>query len=140
MKPQKTCPYCHKEFNPCPARYRRQKACPNKRCQRHRRRETNRRYYRANRYDRDYGWEKRKAWRQKHGRAYMRAYRKKHMFYVKRNRHQQHRRNRKSRRIVKSDVWKSLQCGKLMRIHILESDCKVRLMRLLPEGKIEKGD
>ena len=135
MKPQKTCPYCHAKFTPYPARYRRQKACSKKSCQRQRRRKTDRTYYQANRYDQDYRWDQRKAWRQKYGKAYMRKYRKEDEFYVKRNRKKQRQRNRKNRRIVKYDVWTSLRCGKLMRIHILESDCKVRLIRLLPEGK-----
>ena len=138
MKPQKTCPYCHEKFDPYPARYRRQKACQKTKCQRQRRRDSNARHYRKNRYDLDFRWDQRKEWREKHGRAYMRQYRKEHSTYVKRNRRRQQIRDRKKRHLVKSDVWKQLYSGKLMRIHVLEKSCKVRLMRLLPEGKRAK--
>lgn len=135
MKPQKTCIYCRRLFDPYPALYRRQRACREPTCQRQRRRDTNRANYQSHRYDSDYRWEKKKAWRRTQGRAYMRRYRQAHPAYVKKNRQQQYRRNRRKRNLVKSDVWKSLYSGKLMRIHILESDCKVRLIRLLPEEK-----
>jgi hypothetical protein len=133
MKPRKTCVYCRKLFDPYPALYRRQRACREPTCQRQRRRDTNRTNYRSHRYDSDYRWEKKKDWRQRHGRNYMRHYRKEHLEYVKANRRQQKRRNQRNRQmIVKSDVWKSLCIGKLMRINILESDCKFRRIRLLP--------
>ncbi len=133
MKPRKTCVYCRKLFDPYPALYRRQRACREPTCQRQRRRDTNRTYRLKNPYDADYRREVKKRWQQKNGRAYMREYRKKHEEYAKSNRRQQHRRNRcRSQMIVKKDVWKTLWSGKLMRIRVLESDCKERLMRLLP--------
>ena len=136
MKLRKTCVYCHCLFEPYPARYQRQKACSKPSCQRQRRRDTNRRNHAAHRYDSDYRWGKKKAWRQRYGRDYMRHYRQTHFSYLKRNRCQQRKRNhRKRRMIVKSDLWTSLHSGKLVRIRILESDCKERLMRLLPPMK-----
>jgi DNA-directed RNA polymerase subunit E'/Rpb7 len=62
----------------------------------------------------------------------MRRYRQVHPTYLKRNRQQQHHRDRKKQILVKSDLWKSLHSGKLVRIRILEESCKERLMRLLP--------
>jgi hypothetical protein len=131
MIPQRNCAYCHELFNPYSGR---QNACPKQTCQKQRRQETNRRYYQANRYERDHRWKEKKAWSEAHGQRYMRTYRKKNLDYVKRNRAQQRERNRRRRKkIVKSDVWKRLYSGKLMRISVLEQDCKVRLIRLLPE-------
>lgn len=135
MNPQKRCKYCHEQFSPYPGRYRRQRACSKAECQRQRRRDTNRTYRLKNPYDADYRREVKKRWRQRHGRDYMRAYRKSRSDYVQANRRQQHRRNRKRRNLVKKDVWTSLCSGKIMRIRILESDCKERLMRLLPPMK-----
>ena len=136
MRPRKKCPYCHRLFDPYPGQYHIQKACLKPECQKQRRRQTNRDYREKNRYDADYRRPLKKAWRQAHGRLYMRRYRKKHVDYVKRNRRLQLKRNeRRRRKIVKKDVWNTLWCGKLMRIRILESDCKERLMRLLPEEK-----
>ncbi len=134
MKPSKICAYCHEPFVPYAFHYRRQRACSKPECQKQRRRDTNRTYYWAHRYDRDYGWEKNKIWRQEKGRDFMRQYRIDHPDYVKRNRRLQRGRNRRNRgMIVKSDVEMLLYAGKLMRIHLLESDCKVRRIRLLPE-------
>lgn len=134
MKPRKKCAYCQELFDPYPSQSHRQKACSKPECQKQRRRQTNRDYRGKTRYDADYRREVKKAWRQENGRAYMRQYRKRRTGYVKRNRRQQLRRNeRKRRKIVKKDVWKALWCGKLVRIRILESDCKERLMRLLSD-------
>ena len=132
MKPQKTCLYCHVLFDPYPALYRGQRACGKLECRQQRRRATNRAYRLKNPYDADYRRDVKKRWREKYGGEYMRRYRKKHVNYVKRNRQQQHRRDQKKGNLVKKDVWKALQCGKLVRIRILEESCKERLMRLLP--------
>ena len=136
MKPRKTCHYCQELFDPYPALYRRQKACSKPPCQKQRRRVTNQAYRKKNPYDADYRREVKKRWRQAQGRDYMREYRKKNVAYVKTNRRQQSKRNqRRGQKIVKKDVWKSLWSGKTVRIRILESDCKERLMRLLPPMK-----
>ncbi len=154
MKPQrssparrKTCVYCRKLFDPYPALYRRQRSCCAAMCRKQSRRASNRAYRLKNPYDADYRREVKKRWRQTHGRDYMRRYRKQRPDYVKINRRQQERRNRRrGRMIVKKDVWTSLRSGKLVRIRILESDCKERLMRLLPplktkvSGVIVKSD
>lgn len=132
MRPQKICPYCHELFDPYPALYRRQRVCGRPECQKQRRRDTNRRYRLKNPYDADYRREVKKKWREKYGRDYMRRYRKKHPDYVKVNRRQQQRRDRKKSNLVKKDLWESLYSGKLVRIRILEESCKERLMRLLP--------
>lgn len=132
MSPQKRCVYCHELFCPYPARYRRQRACPKRECQSQRRRDTNQTYRLKNPYDADYRREVKKRWRQEHGRDYMRAYRDRHPDYVKTNRRHQHQRDQKNRNLVKKDVWTSFRTGNIVRIRILESDCKERLMRLIP--------
>ena len=131
MKPQKRCEYCRRMFDPYPARYDTQDACSRSMCQKQRRRATNKACYRANGYDNDNRWEKNKDWREKYGREYQRGYRKEHPAYVQENRRKQRFRNRERGKIVKQDVWKSLHTGKLLRIHVLERDCKVRRIRLL---------
>ena len=108
MNPRKTCVYCHQLFTPYPPRYRRQKACLKPACQRQRRRRTNHANYASHRYDSDYRWEKKKVWRQKYGRIYMRRYRQVHPAYIKKNRQQQHRRDRKKQLLVKSDLCKGV--------------------------------
>ena len=138
MKPRKICEQCHEAFDPYPSQYHRQKTCSKPHCQSQRRRQTNRKYRAKNRYDADYRREVKKAWHREYGRAYMRQYRRNHADYVKRNRRQQHRRDREKPNLVKKDVWKALYSGKLMRIRILETSCKERLMRLLPDEKSGK--
>ena len=136
MNPRKRCRYCQELFFPYPGRYRGQRACSKAQCRRQRRRDTNRTYRLKNPYDADYRRDVKKRWREAHGRIYMRRYREAHSDYVKVNRRQQHRRNScRSQMIVKKDVWTSLRIGKIVRIRVLESDCKERLMRLLPPMK-----
>jgi len=131
---EKKCVYCRRTFTPHAFHIRRQRACPQPECQKQRRRDYNRAYYRDNRADWDYRWEQRKAWRQKCLRDYMRRYRKDHADYVKQNRRQQRRRDRKKANLVNSVVRGSIHAWKLMRIHVLESSCKFRRIRLLPDG------
>ncbi len=112
MKPIKICVYCHESFVSTAFHHRRQQACPKPECQWQRRRDTNRTYSQTHRSDRDYQGDKNKTWRKKHGRAFMRQYRKDHPAYVKKNRQQQHRRDRKKTNLVKSDVRTShVPCG-----------------------------
>jgi hypothetical protein len=61
----------------------------------------------------------------------MRNYRKDNPAYVKKNRDLQRIRDRKKKNLVKSDLRKSLRVGNLMRIHVLEQSCKVRLVRVV---------
>lgn len=136
MKPQKTCVYCQQPFLPYAFHIRRQRACSKPECQKQRRRETNRKNYRANKSDWDYRWEKREAWRRQHMKLFMREYRKDHPDYVKANRRQQQRRDRKKGNLVNSDVQDPVRVGKLIRIHVLESACKFRRIRLLSDGKL----
>lgn len=61
-----------------------------------------------------------KRWREGKAAAYMRAYRKKHAAYVRRNRMLQKRRNSKARGlIVKPNAWNSVHLEKLKRIRAL---------------------
>ena len=134
MKPQKTCVCCHDLLLPCAFHSRRQRACSKPECQKQRRRDYNQMYYRKNKSDWDYRWDERKEWQKKKMRLFMRQYRKDHPDYVRKNRRQQFRRNRRKRRlIVNSVVQMPIYPWKLMRIHLLESDCKFRRIRLLPE-------
>lgn len=128
VRPRKKCRYCHALFD---ARNRFQQACLKPTCQKQRRRATNRANYLTHRYDRDFVWEKRKQWQTKNGRDFMRNYRKDNPAYVKKNRDLQRIRDRKKKNLVKSDLRKSLRVGNLMRIHVLEQSCKVRLVRVV---------
>ncbi len=128
MRRRRRCRYCRALFD---TRNRLQRACLKPSCRKQRRRSTNRTNHRAHRYDRDYVWEKRKAWRQRKGRDYMRRYRKENPEYVKKNCDLQRIRDRKKRNLVKSDLRNPVQSGKLIRIHILEESCKVRLVRVI---------
>ena len=133
MKPRKTCIYCREAIVSYSFHVRRQRACAKPECQKQRRRDYNQKYYRDNKSDWDYRWEKRKAWRQKKMRLYMRQYRKENPDYVKSNRGQQQKRDRKKMNLVNSVVQIPIHAEKLMRSHVLESSCKFKLIRILSE-------
>lgn len=127
MKSRTRCHYCHVLFA---ARNQFQQACLKLSCQKQRRRCTQKNYRNHNRYDSDYGWDSKKAWREKYGREFMRRYREAHPGYVKENRRKQKWRDGK-KKSCKERPEKRIRIGELLRIHVLEESCKERLVRVV---------
>jgi hypothetical protein len=116
MKRKKKCRYCREWFHPSIQNYRRERSCARTTCRRQRRCEALRRWRRKNPLYPESGGVKRRRWREKKGAAYMRAYRKKHAGYVRRNRRYQKRRDEKRRFLVKRNDWNSIRREKIDRI------------------------
>ncbi|MCB4757054.1 MAG: hypothetical protein LHV69_08540 [Elusimicrobia bacterium] len=128
MRRKRHCPYCHTLFRPCPRSFRSstgkyiQKVCSDPACQRKRRLQDLKDYWRRNPLVgspwRDYH-KQQQAWRKKRGRAYMRHYRLAHPRYLKQNRRLQRVRNRKRRMIVKQDSIEAKSVDTLRQIQRL---------------------
>ena len=128
MRRKRRCPYCHKLFLPHPRSWcsstkkYRQRVCCDPPCQRKRRLQNLKEYWRDNPLVgsslRSY-CEQQKSWRKKKAKGYMRVYRQENQRYVKRNRELQRERNRKRRMIVKQDSIGWVHLEKLRRIRRL---------------------
>ena len=115
MKRQKKCRYCGQWYTPYSQTYRRQKACSNADCQAQRAREAVRGWHVKNPTYDDGREEYYRQWQKDHPGYWC----NRPAAYVKRNREQQSRRDRKKRNLVKRNDSDRVHTGKLKRIRRL---------------------
>ena len=116
---RKKCRCCRELFPPHPQTYRQQITCDKAACRRWRIRRKWRRWSRRNPLYGESRRAKLKGWREAHGAAYMRRYRRERPAYAERNRRLQRQRDLAKRNLVKPTEWSRLCREKSKRIRAL---------------------